>query len=151
MSTQGELGLSLLTFRTRKRQFLDEMQSVVPWAKLIERIAPHYPAARSATGRTLNLALENIDHTRTKARSPQTNSIVERLHKTMLNEFYRVAFRKTIYTSIEALQADLDAWLDHYNNQREHQGRWCYGKTPLQTFLDSIPLAKEKLITQQTH
>jgi transposase InsO family protein len=98
----------------------------------------------------LYLALENIDHTRTKTRSPQTNGIVERLHKTMLNEFYRVAFRKKIYTSIEALQADLDAWLDHYNNQREHQGRWCYGKTPMQTFLDSVPLAKEKLIDQQS-
>jgi transposase InsO family protein len=94
----------------------------------------------------LYLAIENIDHTRTKARSPQTNGIVERLHKTMLNEFYRVTFRKKIYESINALQTDLDAWLDQYNNEREHQGRWCYGKTPMRTFLDSLELAKEKLI-----
>ena len=94
----------------------------------------------------LYLALENIDHTRTRAKSPQTNGIVERLHKTMLNEFYRIAFRKKVYDSIETLQADLDAWLDQYNNQREHQGRWCYGKTPLRTFLDSLDVAKEKLI-----
>uniref|UniRef100_A0A0S4U0B0 Integrase family protein n=1 Tax=Ralstonia solanacearum TaxID=305 RepID=A0A0S4U0B0_RALSL len=94
----------------------------------------------------LYLAVENIDHTRTKTKSPQTNGIVERLHKTMLNEFYRVAFRKKIYTSIDALQADLDAWLDQYNNEREHQGRWCYGKTPMRTFFDSLELAKEKLI-----
>lgn len=94
----------------------------------------------------LYLAIENIDHTRTKARSPQTNGIVERLHKTMLNEFYRVTFRKKIYESINALQTDLDAWLDQYNNERERQGRWCYGKTPMRTFLDSLELAKEKLI-----
>ncbi|EIP84339.1 putative transposase [Burkholderia humptydooensis MSMB43] len=94
----------------------------------------------------LYLALEDIDHTRTKAKSPQTNGIVERLHKTMLNEFYRIAFRKKIYDSIATLQTDLDAWLDQYNNEREHQGRWCYGKTPMRTFLDSLDLAKEKLI-----
>jgi transposase InsO family protein len=94
----------------------------------------------------LYLAIENIDHTRTKARSPQTNGICERFHRTILNEFYRVAFRKKLYASIEELQTDLDAWLAEYNLERTHQGRWCYGKTPMQTFLDSLPLAKEKLI-----
>jgi hypothetical protein len=64
----------------------------------------------------------------------------------VLDEFYRVAFRKKIYTSIEALQADLDTWVQRYNEVRSHQGRWCYGKTPMQTFLDSLPLAKEKLM-----
>jgi transposase InsO family protein len=92
------------------------------------------------------LAIEDIDHTRTKTRSPQTNGICERFHKTMLNEFYRVAFRKKLYATLEELQADLDAWLAEYNEVRPHQGRWCYGKTPTQTFLDSIPLAKEKLL-----
>ncbi len=94
----------------------------------------------------LYLAVEDIDHTRTKTRSPQTNGICERFHKTMLNEFYRVAFRKKLYASLEELQADLDAWLREYNEARPHQGRWCYGKTPWQTFLDSVPLAKEKLL-----
>lgn len=94
----------------------------------------------------LYLAVENIDHTRTKTRHPQTNGICERFHKTMLNEFYRVAFRKKIYQTLEALQADLDAWLQEYNDQRSHQGRWCYGKTPMQTFIDSVPLAKEKIL-----
>jgi transposase InsO family protein len=91
----------------------------------------------------LYLAVEDIDHTRTKTRSPQTNGICERFHKTVLNEFYRVAFRKKLY---EELQADLDAWLREYNETRPHQGRWCYGKTPMQTFLDSVPLAREKLL-----
>src|ERR1700742_3301386 len=94
----------------------------------------------------LYLALEDIDHSRTKTKSPQTNGIVERFHKTVLDEFYRVAFRKKIYGSIDELQADLDAWVQSYNEDRAHQGRWCFGKTPIQTFLDATPLAKEKMI-----
>ncbi len=94
----------------------------------------------------LYLAVEDIDHTRTKTQSPQTNGLCERFQKTVLNEFYRVAFRKTLYTTLEELQADLDAWLVEYNERRPHQGRWCFGKTPMQTFLDSVPLAKEKLL-----
>ena len=92
----------------------------------------------------LYLAVENIDHTRTKVRRPQTNGIVERLHKTLLDEFYRIAFRKKIYRSIEELQKDVDAFVAHYNTERTHQGRWCFGKTPMQTFLDSLPIAREK-------
>jgi hypothetical protein len=57
-----------------------------------------------------------------------------------------VAFRKKIDRTLEELQADLDAWLTEYNERRPDQGRWCYGKTPMQTFLDSVPLAKEKLV-----
>ncbi|MER9870847.1 IS481 family transposase [Mesorhizobium sp. M0136] len=94
----------------------------------------------------LYLALEDVDHSRTKTKNPQTNGIVERFHKTVLDEFYRVAFRKKIYGSIEELQADLDEWVRSYNEERPHQGRWCFGKTPMQTFLDTAPLAKEKMI-----
>ena len=94
----------------------------------------------------LYLAVEDVDHSRTKTKSPQTNGIVERFHKTVLDEFYRVAFRKRIYGSIAELQADLDEWIRSYNEDRPHQGRWCFGKTPMQTFLDAIPLAKEKMI-----
>jgi Integrase core domain len=64
----------------------------------------------------------------------------------MLDEFYRVAFRKKLYASIEDLQNDLDLWIKTYNEERPHQGRWCFGKTPMQTFLDAIPIVKEKMI-----
>jgi transposase InsO family protein len=94
----------------------------------------------------LYLAVEDIDHSRTKTKSPQTNGIVERLHKTMLNEFYRIAFRKKLYASIRELQDDLDEWMRSYNEERPHQGRWCFGKTPMQTFLHAIPIAREKMI-----
>ena len=94
----------------------------------------------------LYLAVEDIDHTRTKTKSPQTNGICERFHKTGLDEFYRVAFRKKLYRSLDELQADLDAWLKEYNEVRTHQGRWCFGKTPMQTFVDTLPLAKEKML-----
>src|SRR5512142_914269 len=94
----------------------------------------------------LYLAVEDIDHSRTKTRSPQTNGICERFHKTVLNEFYRIAFRKKLYGSIAELQADLDQWLEEFNRSRPHQGRWCFGKTPMQTFLDAKPIAEEKMI-----
>jgi transposase InsO family protein len=94
----------------------------------------------------LYLAIEDIDHSRTKARHPQTNGICERFHKTVLNEFYRVTFRKKVYKDFDELQNDLDIWLLEYNEQRPHSGKYCFGKTPMQTFLDSIPLAKEKLL-----
>lgn len=99
----------------------------------------------------LYLAVENIDHTRTKTKSPQTNGIVERFHKTLLDEFYRIAFRKKVYGTIGELQADLDLWIDEYNQARTHQGRYCFGKTPMQTFLDATPLARDKQIGEPTH
>ena len=94
----------------------------------------------------LFLAVENIDHSKTKARSPQTNGICERFHKTMKHEFYDVAFRKKLYHSIEELQADVDKWLREYNELRPHSGSRCYGKTPWQTFQDSKKLAVESQI-----
>ena len=94
----------------------------------------------------LYLAVENIDHSRTKTKSPQTNGIAERFHKTVLNEFYRVAFRKRIYASIEELQGDVDVWMCDYNEARSHQGRWCYGKTPMATFLDTAHVARDKIL-----
>lgn len=94
----------------------------------------------------LYLAVEDIDHTRTRVKRPQTNGICERFNKTVLDEFYRVAFRKKLYKSLEELQTDLDIWMKEYNERRTHQGRWCFGKTPMQTFLDSLHLAMEKFI-----
>lgn len=92
----------------------------------------------------LYLAIEDIDHTRTKVKSPQTNGICERFHRTILNEFYRIAFRKKIYNTLDELQDDLDKWMTFYNEDRTHSGKHCYGKTPMQTLLDSKHLAKEK-------
>jgi hypothetical protein len=92
----------------------------------------------------LYLSVEGIEHTRTKANSLQTNGICERFHKTMKNEFYDTAFRKKIYQSIEELQKDVDLWLFQYNNHRSHSGKYCYGKTPQQTFLESKKIALEK-------
>jgi transposase InsO family protein len=95
----------------------------------------------------LYLAIEDIDHTRTKAKSPQTNGICERFHQTVLNEFYRIAFRKKIYRTIEELQDDLDEWMKYYNHERTHSGKYCFGKTPMETFIDSKHIAKEKQIS----
>jgi transposase InsO family protein len=118
----------------------------IPLSRILTDRGTEFCGAPDRHEYELYLAVEDIEHTRTKTKSPQTNGICERFHKTLLNEFYRVAFRKKIYRTIEELQADLDAWLDEYNERRPHQGRWCYGKTPMQTFLDSVPLAKAKMI-----
>jgi len=83
----------------------------------------------------LYLAINDIDHTKTKAMSPQTNGICERFHKTILQEFYQVTFRKKLYADMESLQKDLDEWLVYYNNERTHQGKVCNGRTPMETLL----------------
>jgi hypothetical protein len=94
----------------------------------------------------LYLAIEHIDHTKTKARSPQTNGICERFQLTIQNEFYAVAFRRKIYHSLEELQADLDEWLEQYNCERTHTGKHCLGRTPLQTWRESKHLAQAKML-----
>lgn len=92
----------------------------------------------------LYLAINDIDHTKTKAKSPQTNGICERFHKTVLQEFYQITFRKKIYKDIEELQVDLDEWLFYYNNERTHQGKMCCGRTPLETLVDGKSLWQDK-------
>lgn len=99
----------------------------------------------------LYLAINNIDHTRTKAFSPQTNGICERFHRTILEEFYQIAFRKKIYNSLDELQKDLDDWLIHYNNERTHQGKMCCGRTPMQTFLDGKQIWQDKVDSLNLH
>ena len=96
----------------------------------------------------LYLAINDIDHTKTKAMSPQNNGICERFHKTILQEFYQITFRKKLYSSLEKLQKDLDEWLDYYNNNRTHQGKVCCGRTPMQTLLDGKLIWKEKNLAQ---
>lgn len=94
----------------------------------------------------LYLALNEIEHTRTKARHPQTNGICERFHKTILQEFYQPTLRRKIYTTLDELQLDLDEWLDYYNNERTHQGKQCCGRTPIQTLVDGKRIWKEKFV-----
>jgi hypothetical protein len=96
----------------------------------------------------LYLDLEDIDHTRTKTKSPQTNGICERFHRTIQEEFYAIIFRKKLFNSIEEIQEELDLWLDWYNRERTHSGKYCYGKTPHQTFMESKQLAKDKQVDQ---
>ena len=96
----------------------------------------------------LYLHIEGIDHSKTQVKHPQSNGICERFHRTIQEEFYAVAFRKKLYDNLELLQKDLDAWMHYYNDERPHSGRYCYGKTPMQTFIESLPLAKQKLLDE---
>lgn len=92
----------------------------------------------------LYLELNEIEHTKTKAKSPQTNGICERVHQTILNEFYRVTFRKKVYSDLEILQSDLDGYMNGYNSTRTHQGKRCQGRTPMETFLEGKKFFEEK-------
>jgi len=94
----------------------------------------------------LFMAINDIDHTKTKVKSPQTNGICERLHKTVLQEFYQVTFRKKIYGDIESLQMDLEEWLHKYNTERTHHGKTYCGRTPMETLEEGKQIWKEKSI-----
>ena len=94
------------------------------------------------------MPIEGIKYSNTQVRHPQSNGICERLHRTIQDEFYAMAFRKKLYGSLEELQKDLDEWLDYYNNERAYSGRYCFGKTPMQTFNESLTLAKQKMLDE---
>jgi transposase InsO family protein len=117
----------------------------IPLLRILTDRGTEYCGNREQHEYQLYLALEDIDHSTTRARSPQSNGIVERFQRTMLNEFYQIAFRKKVYRTLEELQADVDTWVRQYNEERPHSGRYCFGKTPMQTFLDSLPMAREKM------
>ena len=121
-------------------------QHDIPLLRILTDRGTEYCGAREHHEYELYLSIEDIDHSKTKAKSPQTNGICERFHKTIQEEFYAVTFRRKVYGSIEELQKDLEEWLVEYNRRRPHSGRYCYGKTPYQTWLNSLHLARIKLL-----
>lgn len=121
----------------------------VPLLRMLTDRGTEYCGNISQHAYQLFLGIENIDHSKTRARSPQTNGICERFHKTMKNELYDIVFRKKIYHSLEQLQQDVDEWLKKYNEYRPHSGSRCYGKTPMQTFNDAKKLAQEAQLENQ--
>lgn len=119
-------------------------QQDVPLLRVLTDRGTEYCGSLQHHEYQLYLAIENIDHSRTKARHPQTNGICERFHRTVQDEFYAIAFRKKIYSTLEELQTDLDEWIEQYNRERTHTGKYCFGRTPLQTFRETKPLAQTK-------
>lgn len=118
----------------------------IPLMRILIDRGPEYCGAREHHEFKLYFAIEDMHHTKTKAKSQQTNGICERFHRTMQDEFYATAFRKKIYNFIDEFQADLDVWLEYYNRERPHSGKHCYGKTPMQTWNDTLHMAKDKLL-----
>ncbi len=121
-------------------------QNELPVLRILTDRGTEYCGRADRHDYQLFLAINDIEHTKTKVKSPQTNGICERFHKTILQEFYQVTFRKKIYQTIEQLQNDLDEWIDYYNNERTHQGKVCKGRTPLQTLVDGKAIWKEKFV-----
>jgi len=116
----------------------------IPLLRILTDRGTEYCGNREHHEYQLYLAIEDIDHSKTKARHPQSNGICERFHKTIQDEFYSVAFRKKIYSTLEELQQDADLWIKEYNEDRTHSGKYCFGKTPIETWKYSLHLAREK-------
>lgn len=126
--------------------FFEEQQ--IPLMRILTDRGSEYNGRTDQHEYVMYLQIENIEHSKTQVRHPQSNGICERLHRTIQEEFYAVAFRKKLYNSIAEMQQDLDEWMNYYNHERTHSGRYCYGKTPMQTWQESLHLAKEKLLNE---
>lgn len=124
------------------------VQHQLPMLRILTDRGTEYCGRMDEHDYQLYLAINGIDHTKTKAQSPQTNGICERFHKTILQEFYQITFRKKLYDGIDDLQQDLDDWINYYNNDRTHQGKMCCGRTPLATLLDGKRIWAEKNLAQ---
>lgn len=118
----------------------------IPLLRILTDRGTEFCGSQDSHEYELFLAMNDIEHTKTKARHPQTNGICERFHKTILNEFYQVALRKKIYHTLEELQVDLDEWLTVYNDNRTHQGKHCLGRTPSQTLLEGAKIVIDKVV-----
>jgi transposase InsO family protein len=121
-------------------------QEMVRLLRVLTDRGTEYSGAMEKHPYQLFLHLNDIEHSRTKAYHPQTNGCTERLNQIIQEEFYAVAFRKTLYTSIEQMQADLDAYMEKYNTKRTNQGKRCLGRTPKQTWDDGYELYKKYVI-----
>jgi len=134
------------TLNDKVLPFMEEHE--LPVLRILTDRGTEYCGRAETHDYQLYLAVNQIDHTKTKVKSPQTNGICERFHRTILDEFYRITFRKNLYESIEQLQNDLDIWLNYYNTERTHQGKRCKGRTPMQTLLDGKQSWLEKSLDQ---
>ncbi len=121
-------------------------QHQLPLLRILTDRGTEYCGKAETHDYQLYLAINDIEHTKTKARSPQTNGICERFHKTVNQEFYQVTFRKKVYRDLESLQLDLDQWMEYYNNERTHQGKMCCGRTPIETLEDGKSICEEKMV-----
>jgi transposase InsO family protein len=116
----------------------------LPMLRILTDRGTEYCGRAESHDYQLYLAINDIEHSKTKVKSPQTNGICERFHKTILQEFYQITLRKHVYDNLDALQKHLDEWLENYNNARTHQGKMCCGRTPMATLLDGKTVWKEK-------
>jgi len=117
-------------------------QQGVPVLRVLTDRGTEFCGAADKHPYELFLQLNEIEHTRTKAKSPQANGICERAQQTLLNEFYRVASRKKLYSDLEGLQVNLDEYLVYY--RKNPPGKRCQGRTPMATFLAGKKCVAEK-------
>ena len=111
IDTYAKIGFAKLYDRKNALVAADMLNDkVLPWyeeqdepvLRILTDRGTEYCGAREHHEYQLYLAVENIDHSKTRVRTPQTNGICERFHKTLKEEFYSVMFRKKLYNTLEA-------------------------------------------------
>lgn len=127
--------------------FFEEEQ--IPLLRILTDRGTEYCGKAEYHEYELYLTIEDVEHSKTKVKSPQSNGICERFHRTIQDEFYAVTFRKKLYNTIESLQQDLDQWIKEYNEVRTHSGKYCFGRTPAETFQASKQLAQAKMVDKR--
>lgn len=91
----------------------------------------------------LFVAIHQITHQNTKVHPPYTNVFCERFHRTVSDDFFNAALRKTLYLSLAQLQAHLDTWFETYNMPPPHQGYRTKDRIPLKPFQDGLAERRE--------
>lgn len=127
---------------------------VLPWCKsismkleqvLTDRGAEFYGHSNHGEKYQQLLRKLNIKHIKMRAyNSPEVNGICARFHAVVKSNFYDSILRTTSFANIGELENALQNWVIEYNENTPHQERYCFGKTPMATLLDSQHLIKEK-------
>jgi transposase InsO family protein len=119
-------------------RFLDQVQTAfgaldVELAGVLTDNGPEF------TGRAFrdHLAQIGVAHHRIPPRSPNHNSVCERVQGTVLQEFYRPYFHRGRVDRITDLDAALQTWTTDYNTRRRNHGHYMSGRSPRQ-LLDAL-------------
>jgi transposase InsO family protein len=84
------------------------------------------------SGFTARVRSVGARHRFIRAGRPTSNGCVERVQRTILEECWRPSFARSLVPTFTALRRDLDSYLEYYNYDRAHTGRWNQGRTPWQ-------------------
>ena len=126
--------------------------TVLPWFTdkgisieqvLTDKGAEFYGSSNGGDQYQTLLKSMNVEHIKMRAyNSPEVNGICARFHSVQKSHLYDLLLRSKSFTQLVELEQELANWLTIYNTETPHQERYCYGKTPAETFQQSVHLSK---------